>query len=201
VRLDTNNAPIFQGVILMKSYSGYFKAALLAASLSCPLSLSFAQTASPSPSASPVVGQVSIATGSLGSYLADSNGRSLYLFEADTSSTSTCTGACATAWPPFVVPSGQTPTIATSPTSSSIQSSLLATSARSDGTTQVTYNGHPLYYFSGDTGPGTTAGQGLNEFGALWYLVQASGQALIQASGSASPSPSPTAPAAGGSPY
>lgn len=186
----------------MKSCSGYFKVALLAASLSCPLSLSFAQTASPSPSASPVAGQVSIATGSLGSYLADSNGKSLYLFEADTSSTSTCTGACATTWPPFLVSSGQTPSIATSPTSSSIQSSLLATSARPDGTTQVTYNGHPLYYYSGDTGPGTTVGQGLNQFGALWYLVQASGQALLQASGSASPSPSPTAPAAGGgSPY
>jgi predicted lipoprotein with Yx(FWY)xxD motif len=184
----------------------FYQLAALVVSLSAPIA--FAQTtASPSPtpsaSASPVAGQVSVATGSLGSYLADSNGRSLYLFEGDTSSTSTCTGACATAWPPFLIPAGQTPSIATGSASSSIQQSLLSTSPRSDGTTQVTYNGHPLYYFSGDTTSGSTSGQGLNEFGALWYLVQPSGQALIQAGGSASPSPSPTAsattpPAAGG---
>jgi len=194
-----------QGVIPNMKF--YYKLAALVVSLSAPIA--FAQTTaspSPTPSASPVAGQVSIATGSLGSYLADSNGRSLYLFEGDTSSTSTCTGTCAVAWPPFLVPAGQSPSIAMGATSSSIQQPLLSTTTRSDGTTQVTYNGHPLYHFSGDTSSGTTNGEGLNEFGALWYLVQPNGQALIQASGSASPSPSPSAsptaaPTSGGGGY
>jgi predicted lipoprotein with Yx(FWY)xxD motif len=113
-------------------------------------------------------------TSSGGSFLTNSAGRAVYLFMADTTGKSTCDGACAAAWPP-VVATGQ-------PTASgSAQASDLGTITRSDGTKQVTYNGHPLYYFEGDTGPGTDKGQGLNGFGALWYLVTPSGSSITTA--------------------
>jgi predicted lipoprotein with Yx(FWY)xxD motif len=113
-------------------------------------------------------------TSSGGSFLTNSAGRAIYLFMADSSGKSACSGACAAAWPP-VVATGQ-------PTASGgAQSSDLGTITRSDGTKQVTYDGHPLYYFEGDTGPGTDKGQGLNGFGALWYLVAPSGSSITTA--------------------
>jgi predicted lipoprotein with Yx(FWY)xxD motif len=113
-------------------------------------------------------------TSSGGSFLTNGAGRAVYLFMADTTGKSTCDGACAAAWPP-VVATGQ-------PTASgSAQASDLGTITRSDGTKQVTYDGHPLYYFEGDTGPGTDKGQGLNGFGALWYLVAPSGSSITTA--------------------
>lgn len=113
-------------------------------------------------------------TSSGGSFLTNSAGRAIYLFMADSSGKSACSGACAAAWPP-VVATGQ-------PTASGgAQSSDLSTITRSDGTKQVTYDGHPLYYFEGDTGPGTDKGQGLNGFGALWYLVAPSGSSITTA--------------------
>ncbi len=121
-------------------------------------------------------------TSSGGSFLTNSAGRAVYLFMADSSGKSTCDGACAAAWPP-VIAAGQ-------PTATGgAQASDLGTITRSDGTKQVTYDGHPLYYFQGDTGPGTDKGQGLNGFGALWYLVAPSGSSITTAvtiSGSAS---------------
>jgi predicted lipoprotein with Yx(FWY)xxD motif len=185
----------------MKYQIGILAAASLAASLFSTLSFAGApvstvtpvptasspsQQSSPtpvvSPSASPTVSpsgatQLTTATSSLGTYITDGSGGSLYLFEGDTSNVSNCTGACATAWPPFTVTAGQTPTAGTG-----LQQSLISTITRADGTTQVTYAGHPLYHFSGDAGsPGATNGQGLNAFGALWYLVQPAGTALIGA--------------------
>ncbi|WP_406098947.1 hypothetical protein [Streptomyces canus] len=106
--------------------------------------------------------------GKLGTILVDGKGRTLYLFEADKSTTSTCDGACATAWPPLLT-SGS-PSVG-----GSAKSSLLATSKRSDGTTQVTYHGHPLYGYAGDSTPGDTNGQALNQFGAEWYVLDAGG--------------------------
>ena len=100
-------------------------------------------------------------TSSGGSFLTNSAGRAVYLFMADSTGKSTCSGACAAAWPP-VVATGQ-PTAA-----GGAQSSDLSTITRSDGTKQVTYDGHPLYYFVGDTGPGTDKGQGVDGFGAQW---------------------------------
>jgi predicted lipoprotein with Yx(FWY)xxD motif len=113
-------------------------------------------------------------TSSGGSFLTNGAGRAVYLFMADSSGKSNCDGACAAAWPP-VIAAGQ-------PTASGgAQASDLSTISRSDGTKQVTYNGHPLYYFEGDTGPGTDKGQGLNGFGALWYLVTPSGSSITTA--------------------
>jgi predicted lipoprotein with Yx(FWY)xxD motif len=129
-----------------------------------------APTASTTASAVVTPGPAGLAVGasSAGPMLTDTNGRALYLFEADTGPTSTCTSGCATEWPPLTA-SG--PPAA----GAGVNASLLATSPRSDGAMQVTYNGHPLYYYDDDHGPGTTAGQGKNSFGAKWYLLTPAG--------------------------
>jgi predicted lipoprotein with Yx(FWY)xxD motif len=108
---------------------------------------------------------------SLGTFLVDSKGRTLYLFDADKGAMSTCNGACAADWPPLttkVAPKAGT----------GVKSSLLSTSKRSDGTLEVTYAGHPLYYFAGDTSAGQTTGQGSGSFGAPWWVVSPAGNAL-----------------------
>lgn len=102
--------------------------------------------------------------------LVDANGRTLYLFDKDTNTTSTCSGSCASVWPP-VVTSGKPQA------GSGISAPMLATTTRSDGKTQVTYNGHPLYFYAPDASAGQTGGQGLNQFGALWYAVSPQGSA------------------------
>jgi predicted lipoprotein with Yx(FWY)xxD motif len=103
--------------------------------------------------------------------LVDGKGRALYLWEADTNGTSTCAGACAAAWPPVTV-SG------TAQAGSGVTQSLLGTVKRADGTEQVTYNHHPLYYFVGDTGPGMAKGQDSKAFGADWYVLNAKGSKI-----------------------
>ena len=107
--------------------------------------------------------------GKLGTILVDANGRTLYLFEADKSTQSTCNGACAAAWPPLLTSGGPT-------AGGSAKPGLLGTTKRSDGKTQVTYNGHPLYGYAGDSKPGDTNGEGLNQFGAAWYVLNTSGE-------------------------
>jgi predicted lipoprotein with Yx(FWY)xxD motif len=110
-------------------------------------------------------------TSSLGTFLVDANGRTLYLWDADHGSKSTCSGACAQAWPPLT-------TSATPKASGAVKASLLGTTKRADGTSEVTYAGHPLYTFAGDTQPGQTTGQGSNGFGAPWWVVTPAGKAL-----------------------
>jgi predicted lipoprotein with Yx(FWY)xxD motif len=116
-------------------------------------------------------GAIAVRNGSLGTYLVDGQGRALYLFEADKGRTSTCSGACAQAWPP--VPAKAKPQGA-----KGVQADLLGTSRRADGASQVTYDGHPLYRYAGDRAAGDTAGQGLDQFGAEWYLVKPDGSTL-----------------------
>jgi predicted lipoprotein with Yx(FWY)xxD motif len=117
--------------------------------------------------------------GPAGSYLADASGRALYLFASDTRSTSSCTGACAAAWPPLTAKGSVT-------ASDGAASSDIATITRPDGAKQVTYAGHPLYYFAGDSGAGQTNGQGVDGFGALWWLVAPSGQKITTSAVSSS---------------
>jgi predicted lipoprotein with Yx(FWY)xxD motif len=106
--------------------------------------------------------------GGLGKILVDSQGRTAYLFEKDTGPRSTCSGDCAVEWPP-VTASGK-------PTAGDgLSASMLGTTKRSDGTTQVTFNGHPLYRFEGDQQPGDTSGQGLDFFGAKWFVLSSAG--------------------------
>ena len=95
--------------------------------------------------------------------LTNAKGLTLYSFAPDTATKSACNGACATAWPPQ--------------TASATVSSPYTTIKRSDGTTQLVFNGHPLYTFTGDTAPGTASGNGVNAFGGLWHEVPASGAA------------------------
>jgi len=116
-------------------------------------------------------GAVSIKTakGDPGTFLVDSSGRSLYLFEADKSSTSTCNDACAAAWPPLI-------TTGAPKAGEGVKADLLGTSKRDDGKMMVTYNGHPLYYFANDSAPGDIKGQGVDGFGAEWYVVSPEGK-------------------------
>jgi predicted lipoprotein with Yx(FWY)xxD motif len=107
--------------------------------------------------------------GDLGTILVDSNGLTIYLFEKDSGTKSSCFGGCASAWPP-VRASGK-PTVG-----SGLDASLVGTTPRSDGDAQVTYNGHPLYLFAGDQSAGETNGQGLTEFGGSWFALSTAGE-------------------------
>lgn len=123
------------------------------------------------------MGAAAVAVGNtnLGKILVDSSGRTLYLFEADTGTQSTCSGACAHAWPAL--------TTSGSPNAGGRASTAgLATTVRSDGTTQVTYHGHPLYHFINDKNAGETNGAGVTAFGARWDVVSASGDRIVQRS-------------------
>jgi predicted lipoprotein with Yx(FWY)xxD motif len=129
-----------------------------------------------SPSSQSGAATISIASSSLGQILVGANGKTLYLFEADTSPQSTCSGACAQAWPPLT-------TSGSPKAAAGASASLLGTTTRSDGTTQVTYSGHPLYTFVNDTKAGDTTGEGSTAFGAGWDVLSPSG-AKIEKSGS-----------------
>ena len=144
---------------------GLASALLLAAcgsSGSSGTSSSAATTTTTAKSSPRPVSAVDTRTGSLGTFLVDAKGRTLYLWDADHGSKSSCDGACAQAWPPLTTTS--TP--------------KAGTTMRSDGSREVTYAGHPLYYFAGDTTPGQTTGQGNNGFGSPWWVVSPAGQAL-----------------------
>jgi predicted lipoprotein with Yx(FWY)xxD motif len=117
---------------------------------------------------------VAAASSKLGMVLVDGSGRTLYLFEKDQPDQSACNGACVAAWP--VDQSSGTPKAGTG-----VKSSLLDTIKRGDGTTQVTYNHHPLYYYAGDSGAGQQNGQAINAFGAAWYVVTPGGGAVTGA--------------------
>jgi predicted lipoprotein with Yx(FWY)xxD motif len=97
--------------------------------------------------------------------LTNSQGLTLYWFAPDTPTTSKCTGSCATYWPPVKGPA----------TAGSGVTGTLGTITRSDGTTQATYDGHPLYTYVADTAPGQNKGNGLNISGGLWYEMTVSG--------------------------
>ena len=129
-------------------------------------------SSSTSPSSTPATsGQASVKVamatkGTVGAVLVSSNGHTLYHLTTDTAGNSTCTGSCAQLWPPMTVASG------TMPTAVSGLSGTLGTINRSDGTTQVTYNGEPLYWYSPDTTASDALGQGV---GGVWFAVKAPG--------------------------
>jgi len=134
--------------------------------------------------------------GSAGSFLTNSSGRAVYLWDADSMNKSMCSGACAGAWPPVTAKGHVT-------AADGAKAADLGTITRSDGSKQVTYLGHPLYYFAGDSGSGQTNGQGSDSFGAKWWLVTPAGTKITvadSATGAAAGagSSSPTAPASSG---
>jgi predicted lipoprotein with Yx(FWY)xxD motif len=123
-------------------------------------------TAAASTTAAAAGASVVVASTDLGDILQDGDGRTLYLFNPDAQGDPTCYDDCADAWPALTeeVSAGD-----------GADGSLLSTATRTDGGVQVTYNGWPLYYFSGDVAPGDTNGQGLNE---VWWVVDATGTAV-----------------------
>jgi predicted lipoprotein with Yx(FWY)xxD motif len=140
--------------------------ALLAAA--CGGSNSPSAAASPSSASAPAT--VAVATNSkLGPILVDGAGHTLYLFVADTGGTSTCYQSCAQYWPPLL-------TSGAPQAGTGANASLLSTTKRTDGTTEVTYGGHPLYYVVTDHNPGDATGQAVNNFGALWFAVGPDGK-------------------------
>ncbi len=127
---------------------------------------------STSASASPAAATIAVATNSkLGQILVDGKGITVYLFVKDTGTSSTCYTSCAQVWPP-VLTSGE-PQAGTGATAS-----LLGTTTRTDGKVEVTYAGHPLYYFVSDKQPGEATGQGVDNFGGLWWVLTPSGAAM-----------------------
>lgn len=126
---------------------------------------------------------VNLAQTSLGMVLVDGQGRTLYYLTKESASNITCTAACATTWPPLLIPSGQQPT-----PGAGLTGSLTAVS-RPDGTKQAAYDNHPLYTYSGDTKPGDTKGQGV---GGVWFALTASGSSAAGGAGAAPAVTSPT---------
>src|SRR3954451_18875950 len=117
---------------------------------------------------------ISVGTKGVGDVLMDSHtNHTLYLFTKDTGPVSTCSGACAHSWPP--VRATGTPAVG-----SGAKASLIGTVKRSDGSAQVTYNGHPLYLFVGDNAPSSTNGQAVTAFGAPWFAVSPAGNAVTK---------------------
>jgi predicted lipoprotein with Yx(FWY)xxD motif len=105
----------------------------------------------------------------LGMVLVDANGMTLYDFHKDKGTTSSCYGPCAEGWPPLLTEGAAT-------VGNGASSSKLGTTERKDGTTQVTYAGHPLYTFVADKKPGEANGNDVSAFGAQWYALKGSGE-------------------------
>ena len=125
---------------------------------------------SPPPPATTSAPGATIATrdSQLGPILVDVRGRTLYLFEADTGTASSCYDACAQYWPPVL-------TQGSPQAGAGAMEALLGTTQRKDGSAEVTYAGHPLYYFILDNQPSDLKGQGLHNFGGGWYAVTPAG--------------------------
>jgi predicted lipoprotein with Yx(FWY)xxD motif len=140
-----------------------------------------AASSAPPKTASGQAATVGISNTGIGQILVNSQGRTLYLFKADQGTKSACSGACAGAWPPLLVKGMPMP-------GKGINASLLGTAPRPEGTTQVTYNGHPLYLFAQDQQAGETNGQGVSAFGAAWFALNSGGNQVSAQSSSSSTS-------------
>ena len=109
--------------------------------------------------------------GTLGTVLVTNKGFALYMFAPDAAGRVTCTGDCATSWPPLLVHAGET--VAAGP---GVRPGLLGTAPNPGGGRVVTYRGWPLYTYLGDAAPGHAAGQGADDDGGYWYVMHPSGQ-------------------------
>jgi predicted lipoprotein with Yx(FWY)xxD motif len=145
---------------------------------------SASESASASASSSQAAGttySVTVAHTSAGDALVGTDGKTLYFFAKDTNGTSACNSGCVGTWPPLTLAAGQT-----AKGGAGVTAGWLSTLMRSDGSTQVTYNGHPLYFYAGDTAAGQANGQG--KLG-IWFIATANGK-LPSASASAAASES-----------
>lgn len=129
--------------------------------------------------------------GPMGTYLTDNKGRAVYLFTSDSSTMSSCNASCLSLWPAL--------TTNGTPHGTGAANAKISTIKDTTGASQVTYNGHPLYYFSGDNGAGQTNGEGSNTFGAKWWLVSPAGKQITTSSSSSTgSSPSKSGSSSGG---
>lgn len=128
-------------------------------------------TSQPAAPASSGAAAVGTRRTSLGTFVVDGRGRTLYLFEKDRGRRSSCSGACAAGWPPLT-------TTGRPRARAGAKASLLGTTKRSDGTLQLTYGGHPMYRYAGDSRAGQTNGQGSQAFGGGWYVVAPGGSKI-----------------------
>jgi predicted lipoprotein with Yx(FWY)xxD motif len=156
-------------------------AVLAAVAAGCGGGGATAASSAPPKTASGQAATVGISNTGIGQILVNSQGRTLYLFKADKGTKSACTGACAGAWPPLLA-KGK-PTLGTG-----VNASLISTAARPEGTTQLAYNGHPLYLFVKDQKAGETNGQGVSAFGASWFALSSAGNQVTAQPSSSSTS-------------
>ena len=190
---DKVGGALFAGVATALLVAGCASGGSSTAS-SSPATGASAAGASTSGAASSGSTEITTASASGSTFLTDGSGRAVYLWAKDTGDASQCSGACASAWPPVTATGSVT-------AGGSAVASDLSTITRSDGTKQVTYDGHPLYYYVGDSGPGQATGQGSDNFGAKWWLVAPSGSDVTasvtsftagSSGGGSAPSPSPS---------
>jgi predicted lipoprotein with Yx(FWY)xxD motif len=120
----------------------------------------------------------------LGKIIVDAKGRTLYDFVIDKGTTSVCYGACASLWPPYT-------TNGRPVAGQNVMPTLIGTTKRRDGSSEVTYAGHPLYYYAQDSSPGDTNGEGSTNFGAEWTIVAPDGSS-IEKSGTSGDDSSPS---------
>jgi predicted lipoprotein with Yx(FWY)xxD motif len=145
-------------------------AAVALLAVSCGGSTPSTSGTTPSPAATGE--KIAVASNAkLGQILVDESGMTVYLFLADSGTASTCYTSCAAIWPPVL-------TTGAPQAGAGVQASLLGTTTRTDGKVEVTYAGHPLYYFVKDKVAGDVTGQGINGFGALWWVVAPSGASI-----------------------
>jgi predicted lipoprotein with Yx(FWY)xxD motif len=149
--------------------------------------------ATPSSNGGPAT--LKMTSSSMGRFLADGQGHALYLFENDKRRESYCNGACAAVWPPLETQSKPR-------AAAGVDAAALGTIERDSGDMQVTYHGHPLYYYAGDAStPGKTRGEDVEQFGAGWYLVSVRGEPVEAKAGSSSRSNSSSSSDRGGGGY
>jgi predicted lipoprotein with Yx(FWY)xxD motif len=149
--------------------------ATTAPSIAAPSAAAPSEPAASEPAASADAGgaaTVVLADNALGSILTDAEGMTLYGFTPDSGGTPTCYDDCAAAWPPLLAEGSAAPSAGTG-----LDTSLLTTVDRTDGTKQLKYGDWPLYYFASDAAAGDTNGQGV---GTKWYVVDASGALIGQ---------------------
>ncbi|WP_327393134.1 hypothetical protein OG533_31045 [Streptomyces sp. NBC_01186] len=128
-------------------------------------------TTTPEKKASSAAKTVKVKKTKYGKILVNGKGRTLYLFKKDTSKKSTCLGSCAKEWPPMTADKPKA--------KKGAMKSLVSTSSRDKGQKQVTYHGHPLYRFHEDKKAGQINGEGLDQFGGKWYVVDPHGKAVL----------------------
>jgi predicted lipoprotein with Yx(FWY)xxD motif len=108
-----------------------------------------------------------------GKYLVDATGQTLYMLEKDSKGASSCYDACSTQWPPLLSPKGTPKAL-----DPALEAGAIVNIQRTDGTVQVTYNGHPLYHYSKDVAPGQINGQGVEDQFGEWYMLTPAGEPM-----------------------